>query len=137
MLKNSGRMHDLAGYLGELNKKGEVKGADHRFLGKGEERGYAFIARIGQGCAIFLVHMVNDDLVIYLKLTSNAEMNHQTICNKAIADFKEFFPGKVTSGIWTHPADDRYRGKKYSYDATGLDTDQILLTIDKLKEKFA
>jgi hypothetical protein len=124
----SERMHYLAGYLNQLNSKGEVKKFNR------DEKGYAKAVGIEPGCSVWLHHF-GDSLTVGLIISQAAEKRYPAACKDATRRFQRFFNNKAVSDTWEHGLN-QTKFKRYYVDVTAYADSEIMEVLNKLKKDF-
>ena len=112
-------MYQIAHYLGELNKKEEVK------ANRKNECGYAKVVEIKRGCSIWVHHELDDALVIDLLISPTAQEKHGDLSDLTIRRFDSFFDKPPVKMDWYHADRPDAKHAKYVVDIT---TRQIITT---------
>jgi len=121
-------MHYFAGYLNQLNSKGEVKK-----FGR-DEKGYAKVFDIEPGCCIW-VHLIENSLFVSLRVSRAAERRYPEACSDASWRFQKSFNNKVVSDTWRHGLN-QTEFKRYYNDVTSRTDSEIEEILNKLKKDF-
>lgn len=130
-MNNQIKLIEIARHLGELNKKGQVKGF------KGNEKGYAKVKQIMVGCSIWVHHEKNGDLIIDLLVSPSAKEKNETKCENTVKKFEDHFGFNLSEGPWSHSIDDYQNHDRYFVIINNLSLEEILGETEKLKIKFA
>lgn len=78
------KMHLIARQVNDLNSKGKVKAQT------GNEKGYAKLFSINNGCRVWAHHTLDDKLIVDLMFTESAEDKHPDVVKAAVATFERF-----------------------------------------------
>lgn len=126
----SSKLYLAAKKVNDLNKSGNVKGFS------GNENGYAKIAQIKPGCAIWIHHLKNDQLIIDLLISETAANRYPLETNTALEKFKNFSGDKFKSAEFEHSINQNSKSDRFYIDVTTHTFDQIAVIIDKLSIIF-
>jgi hypothetical protein len=125
-------MHLIAQQVSDLNSKGKVKAQT------GNEKGYAKLFSINNGCRVWAHHTRDDKLIIDLMFTKSEKDKHPDAVQAAVATFERF---AKTSGFlvsqrpWQHSID-RSERQQYFFEVTTLENKAIAELVDKVRKVF-
>ena len=114
------KMHRIATEVDELNEKGKVKARN--------EKGYAILFSVSNGCRVWAHHTRKDKLIIDLMFTKSEEFKHPDVVNSAIVTFKKFASKssrKVISNPWQHSTTKSDTRTQYYFEITNEDDQTI------------
>ena len=126
------KMYLIAKQVNDLNAKGKVKAQT------GNEKGYAKLFSINNGCRVWAHHTRDDKLIIDLMFTKSAEDKHPNVVKAAVATFERFAndSGYQISRIpWEHSIDKSERTRDF-FEITTAEDDVIMDIVDKVMIAF-
>ena len=116
--------------MNDLNSSGKVKGFSSN------EKGYAKILQIKRGCAIWIHHLNNEQLIIDLLVTEAAAKKHSVVTNTAIEKFKKFAGDKLKTDEFEHAINKSDKRDRFYFDVTNHAFEEIDILIEKLLMAF-
>ena len=125
-------MHLISTQVNDLNSKGKVKAQT------GNEKGYAKLFSINNGCRVWAHHTLDDKLIVDLMFTKSAEYKHPDVVKAAVATFKRFAQDSgyvVSPQRWKHSIDDSER-QQYYFEITTVGDEAIVELVEKVRIAF-
>lgn len=132
-LSTKDKLKVIAEKVGDLNKKGMVKGFS------GNENGYAKIIPIKNkrsGAAIWIHHWNDGRLIIDLTITNKAADRYEQETKMAITIFKKFAGSKIRSMPFRHSIDDSYEADMLYIDVTDFTIESLKKCVNDLVELY-
>lgn len=126
------KMYLIAMQVNDLNAKGKVKAQT------GNEKGYAKLFSINNGCRVWAHHTRDEELIIDLMFTESAEGKHLDVVKAAVATFGRFAKDSgylVSQSQWEHSIDKSKR-TQYFFEITTVGDDAIVELVDKIRIAF-
>lgn len=126
------KMHLIAEQVNDLNSKGKVKAQT------GNEKGYAKLFSINNGCRVWAHHTLDDKLIVDLMFTNSAKGKHPDVVEAAVATFERFAKdsGYLVSQVpWQHSIDKSERQQHY-FEITTVADKAISEIVDKVRVAF-
>lgn len=126
------KMHLIARQVNDLNSKGKVKAQT------GNEKGYAKLFSINNGCRVWAHHTLDDKLIVDLMFTESAEDKHPDVVKAAVATFERFAKDSgylVSHRPWQHSIDKSER-QQYYFEITNDKDKSLVELVDKVKVAF-
>lgn len=127
------KMHLIARQVNDLNSKGKVKAQT------GNEKGYAKLFSINNGCRVWAHHTRNNELIVDLMFTKSAEDKHPDVVKEAVATFARFAKDSgylvTRSPPWQHSIDKSER-KQFFFEITTVGDEAIVDLVDKVRIAF-
>jgi hypothetical protein len=126
------KMHLIASQVNDLNSKGKVKAQT------GNEKGYAKLFSINNGCRVWAHHTRDEKLIIDLMFTQSAEDKHPDVVKAAVVTFEQLARDSgylVSHHIWQHSIDKSER-QKYFFEITTEGDEVIVELVDKVRTAF-
>lgn len=126
------KMHLIAEQVNDLNSKGKVKAQT------GNEKGYAKLFFINNGCRVWAHHTLDDKLIVDLMFTNSAKDKHPDVVEAAVATFERFAKdsGYLVSQVpWQHSIDKSARQQHY-FEFTTVADKAISEIVDKVRVAF-
>ena len=128
------KMYLIAKQVNDLNANGKVKAQT------GNEKGYAKLFSINNGCRVWAHQTRDDKLIVDLMYTASAEDKHPHVVKVAVATFERFANDsgyQVSQNSWQHSIDkDKPERKQYFFEITTLGDDAIGELVDKVRIAF-
>jgi hypothetical protein len=128
------KMYLIASQVNDLNAKGKVKAQT------GNEKGYAKLFSINNGCRVWAHHTRDDKLIVDLMYTASAEDKFPDVVKAAVDTFERFakdYGYQVSQVPWSHSIDkDKPGRKQYFFDISTLEQDAIAELVDKVRIAF-
>jgi len=128
------KMHLIASQVNDLNSKGKVKAQT------GNEKGYAKLCSINNGCRVWAHHTRDDKLIVDLMYTASAEDKHPDVVKATVATFERFAKDsgyQVSQVSWQHSIDkDKPERMQYFFEITTVGDDAIGELVDKVRTAF-
>jgi hypothetical protein len=128
------KMYLIAKQVNDLNAKGKVKAQT------GNEKGYAKLFSINNGCRVWAHHTRADKLIVDLMYTASAEDRHPDVVKGAVNTFERFAKDhgyQVSQVPWHHSIDkDKPERKQYFFEISSLEHDAIEELVDKVRIAF-
>jgi hypothetical protein len=128
------KMHLIASQVNDLNSEGKVKAQT------GNEKGYAKLCSINNGCRVWAHHTRGDKLIVDLMYTASAEDKHPDVVKAAVATFERFAKDsgyQVSQVSWQHSIDkDKPERMQYFFEITTVGDDAIGELVDKVRTAF-
>jgi hypothetical protein len=128
------KMYLIAKQVNDLNAKGKVKAHT------GNEKGYAKLFSINNGCRVWAHHTRDDKLIVDLMYTASADDKHPDVVKAAVATFEQFAEDsgyQVSQVPWQHSIDkDKPERKQYFFEITTVGDDAIGELVDKVRIAF-
>ncbi len=125
-------MYLIAMQVNDLNAKGKVKAQT------GNEKGYAKLFSINNGCRVWAHHTRDEKLIIDLMFTESAEGKHPDVVKAAVATFERFAKDSgyhVSQSQWEHSID-KFKRTQYFFEITTVGDDAIVELVDKVRIAF-
>lgn len=128
------KMHLIAKHVNDLNSKEKVKAQT------GNERGYAKLFSINNGCRVWAHHTRDNKLIVDLMFTQSAEDKHPEVVKAAVATFERFAKdsGYLVSRSeppWQHSIDKSERTQLF-FEITTVGDEAIVELVDKIRNAF-
>lgn len=126
------KMYLIAKHVNDLNSKGKVKAQT------GNEKGYAKLFSINNGCRVWAHHTRDDTLIVDLMFTKSAEDKHPEAVKAAVATFERFAKDSgylVSNRPWEHSIDKSERNQ-YFFEITTVGDEAIAELVDKVRSIF-
>lgn len=126
------KMHLIAKQVNDLNSKGKVKAQT------GNEKGYAKLFSINNGCRVWAHHTRDDKLIVDLMFTKSEKNKHPEVVDAAVATFERFAKDSgnlVSHRTWQHSIDKSERQQNY-FEITSLSDDAIAELVAKVRNAF-
>lgn len=127
------KMHLIARQVNDLNSKGKVKAQT------GNEKGYAKLFSINNGCRVWAHHTLDDKLIVDLMFTKSAKDKHPEVVQAAVATFERFAKDSgylvSRSPPWQHSIDKSERTQFY-FEITRVGDEAIVDLVDKVRIIF-
>jgi hypothetical protein len=126
------KMQLIARQVNDLNSRGKVKAQT------GNEKGYAKLFSINNGCRVWAHHTREDKLFIDLMFTESAEDKHPDVVKAAVATFERFAKDSgylVSHRQWQHSIDKSER-QQYFFEITTVGDDAIAELVDKVRTAY-
>lgn len=128
MTSSTNKMYFIAKHYNDLNASGMVKGF------KGNEKGYARIKKIVNGCSLYVFHTLNDHLTINIMLTPTSKSRYELACTTAVGIFEKHFKPNYRFAIREGAMGDRY--DNHIADVTNKELPEIISMIEEIKNKL-
>lgn len=125
-------MYLIAKQVNDLNSKGKVKAM------AGNEKGYAKLVSVNNGCRVWAHHTRDEKLIIDLMFTESAEGKHPDVVKAAVAKFERFAKDsgyQVSQSQWKHSIE-KSKKTQYFFEITTVGDDAILKLVDKVRIAF-
>ena len=122
----------IARQVNDLNSKGKVKAQT------GNEKGYAKLFSINNGCRVWVHHTRHVKLIIDLMFTGSADDKHPDVVRAAVATFEQFAKDSdyiVSRRLWQHSIDKSER-QQYFVEITTVGDEAIAELVDKVRAAF-
>jgi hypothetical protein len=128
------KMYLIAKQVNDLNAKGKVKAQT------GNEKGYAKILSINNGCRVWAHHTRDDKIILDLMYTASAEDRHPKVVKAAVDTFERFAKDsgyQVSQVPWQHSIDkEKPERKQYFIEIGSLEDEAIGELVDKVRIAF-
>ena len=127
------KMHLIASQVDGLNSNGKVKAQT------GNERGYAILSSISNGCRVWAHHTLNDMLIIDLMYTKSESLKHSDIVKAAEAVFKKFAKESgrpVSCRPWQHSITKSDTRTQHYFEITNDSPQTISELVKKVQLSF-
>jgi|GEM_PF-2313114 hypothetical protein len=128
------KMYLIAKQVNDLNAKGKVKAQT------GNEKGYAKLFSISNGCRVWAHHTRDDKLIVDLMYTAIAADRHPDVVTAAVATFERFAKDsgvQVSQAPWLHSIDkDKPERKQYFFEIGSMEDDAIGELVEKVRIAF-
>lgn len=131
MLSTEQKLYEIAKQFNDLNGKGKVKGFG------ANERGYARIKKLVNGCVLLAHHLNDGKLIVDLMVSPTALLKNEITCNRAINAFEECVGVGIMHEKWEHSIGDAEKWDRYFCVVTNRDLPEILQLVTELKEKIS
>ena len=122
------KMYSIAKQYNDLNGKGDVKAF------KGNEKGYGRIKKIVPGCSLFVIHNLENRLIISLLITPAAKSRYKLACDKSVETFKNHFIDNYGFAVRVGSMGDRY--DNHFTDITKKDLPEIFTILEEIRNKL-
>ena len=119
------KLHRIASQVDGLNDQGKVKARN--------EKGYAILFSVSNGCRVWAHHTRDDRLIIDLMYTKSEEFKHPAVVKAAIATFEQFAlksNRQVTRNQWQHSMTESDTRTQHYFEITN-DDDQTISELVK------
>lgn len=123
----------IASHVNDLNSEGAVKAQT------GNEKGYAKLCSISNGCRVWAHHTLEDKLIVDLLVTRSAASTHPDVVATAVATFDRFAKDSgysVSQRPWQHAITKSDTRQQYYFDITSLGEEDIMELVDKVRTAF-
>ena len=114
------KMHRIASQVDGLNDDGKVKARN--------EKGYAILFSVSNGCRVWAHHTRENRLIIDLMYTKSEEFKHPAVVKTAIATFEQFAlksNRQVTRNPWQHSTTESDTRTQHYFEITNEDDQTI------------
>lgn len=130
MLSIEQKLYQVAKHFNDLNSKGKVKGFS------ANERGYARIKKVVNGCDLLVHHLKNGNFIIDVMVSPTALVKNEQACRRAISIFKNYFEGSAEHDKWEHAIGKSDPWDRCFCDVTSNDLPEIIRIVDELQDKL-
>ncbi len=114
------KMHQIAAQVGGLNDKGKVKARN--------EKGYAMLVSVSNGCRVWAHHTRSNRLIIDLMYTKSEKFKHPEVVKSAIETFEHFASKssrEVICSEWQHATTESDTRTQHYFDITNEESQTI------------
>ncbi len=129
----SGKMHLIASQVNDLNDDGKVKAQT------ANEKGYAKLFSINNGCRVWVHHTLDDKLILDLMVTKSAALTHPEVVKSAVATFSQFAKDAghmISHRPWQHSINKADIRQQYYFEVTNERIETIVALVDKVRLAF-
>lgn len=130
MISTEDKMYQVSKHFGDLNSKGKVKGFG------ANEKGYARIKNIVNGCGLLVHHTNDEELILDVMVSPTALSRYGATCQRVISTFKNILGSEVRQRKWTNAMGNSGEWDQYFINVTNRELPDILRLIDELKVKM-
>ena len=126
----AGKMRMIASHVNDLNSEGIVKAQT------GNEKGYAKLVSINNGCRVWVHHTLDDKLIVDLMFTKSAASTHPDVVKTALAAFDRFARDSgysVSRRSWQHSINRSDTRQQYYFEITTLEDEAIVQIVDNVR----
>lgn len=127
------KMQMIASHVNDLNSEGIVKAQT------GNEKGYAKLLSINNGCRVWAHHTLDDKLIVDLMFTKSATSTHPDVVKTAVATFDRFARDSgysVSHRSWQHSINRSDTRQQYYFEITTVEDETIVELVDKVRTVF-
>ena len=127
------KMYLIAKQVNDLNTKGKVKAQT------GNEKGYAKLLSINNGCRVWAHHTLDDKLILDLMFTKSAASTHPDVVKTAVATFDRFAKDSgysVSHCPWQHSISVSDTRQQHYFEITTVGDEAIVELVDKVRIAF-
>ena len=127
------KMHMIASHVNDLNSQGTVKAQT------GNEKGYAKLLSINNGCRVWVHHTLDDKLIVDLMVTKSAASTHPDIVKSAVATFDRFAKDSgyfVSHSPWQHSIRKSDTRQQYYFEISKVEEEAIVELVDRVRTAF-
>lgn len=120
----------IASHVNDLNSEGLVKAQT------GNEKGYAKLLSINNGCRVWVHHTLDDKLIVDLMFTKSAASTHPDVVKTAVATFDRFARDSgysVSHRPWQHSINTSDTRQQYYFEITTLEDEAIVELVDNVR----
>ena len=125
------KMHRIASQVDGLNDQGKVKARN--------EKGYAILVSVSNGCRVWAHHTHGDKLIIDLMYTKSEKLKHPAVVRAAIETFEQFASKAnrpVTCGPWQHSMTKSDSRTQHYFEITNEDDQTISELVNGVRRAF-
>ena len=127
------KMQLIANQVNDLNSEGKVKAQT------ANEKGYAKLVSINNGCRVWAHHTLDDKLIIDLMFTKSAEFRYPEVVKSALATFQRFAKEsnrQVLHRSWQHSINKSDIRQQYYFDITGDNAETMGALVEAARLAF-
>ncbi|MCK9623065.1 MAG: hypothetical protein M0R47_21325 [Methylobacter sp.] len=103
------------------------------------EKGYAKLLLINNGCRMWVHHTLDDKLILDLMVTKNAELKHADVVKSAVAVFSQFAKDvghMISHRSWQHSINKADIRQQYYFEVTNERVEIIIALVGKVRHAF-
>jgi hypothetical protein len=129
----SDKMHLLASHANDLSAAGKVKAMTKN------EKGFAKLISVNNGCRVWLHHTLDDRLMLDLMVTRNGQLTNPDVVKSAIAKFSQFAANAghtIASRQWRHSINIVDVREQYYFEVTNESVETVIELIAKVRLAF-
>ena len=129
----SGKMYLMASQVNDLNVDGKVRAYT------ANEKGYAKLFSINNGCRVWAHHTLDDKLILDLMVTKSTALTHPDVVKSALATFTQFAKDAgymISHRPWQHSINQADTRQQYYFEVTNETIETIVALVDKVRLAF-
>ena len=129
----SSKMHLIASQVADLNSDGKVKAQT------ANEKGYAKLISINNGCRVWAHHTLDDKIIIDLMFTKTGALRYPDVVKAAISTFEKFAKDSGRQALhrsWKHSINKSDVRQQYYFEITNDNPETIAALVDTVKRAF-